>query len=74
MRLDRALELAKNALIEQLLKAQGGMLEAFYDALGEHALYVIADMPGNINMVAANGSGGERELPEHLCEIILRPS
>ena len=43
---------ARRAVVEKLFAAQGGKLEAFYYAFGDHDLYVIADMPDHASMAA----------------------
>ena len=42
----------RRAMVEQLIKDQGGTLEAFYFAFGENDLYGIADLPDNVSIAA----------------------
>ena len=52
---------SRRAFIEDLIKKQGGTLEAFYFAFGKDDVIVIAEMPDNKTMAAlsmtASGSG-----------------
>ena len=43
---------SRRAIVEKLVKSQGGTVEAFYYAFGENDLYVIADMPDHASMAA----------------------
>ena len=47
--------------VEQLTKALGGRVEAFYFAFGDEDVYIIADVPDNATMtaiaLAVNASG-----------------
>jgi uncharacterized protein with GYD domain len=47
--------------VEQIIKALGGTLEAYYYALGETDLFFIADLPDNVSVTAgsllANAAG-----------------
>ena len=47
--------------VEQLTKALGGRIEAFYFAFGDDDVYVISDMPDNVTITAVvltvNASG-----------------
>jgi uncharacterized protein with GYD domain len=43
---------SRAATIKQLAKSQGGKLEAFYYAFGEDDVYVIVDLPGNVEASA----------------------
>jgi uncharacterized protein with GYD domain len=45
----------RRSAIEQLAQGLGGSIEAFYFALGEDDVYVIADMPDNVTAVAVSG-------------------
>jgi uncharacterized protein with GYD domain len=51
----------RRKMIEDLLKAAGGKLEAFYFAFGKYDAYVIADLPNNADAagmgLAVNASG-----------------
>jgi uncharacterized protein with GYD domain len=46
---------------EDILRAAGGKMEAFYFAFGEYDAYVIADLPDNVSVagisLAVNASG-----------------
>lgn len=50
--------------IEALVTSRGGTLKAFYYAFGDDDLYIIADLPGNADLVAVslaiNASGGAK--------------
>ena len=51
----------RRAMLEQLIKDQGGTLEAFYFAFGESDVFVIVDLPDNVSSAAlslAVGAGG----------------
>jgi uncharacterized protein with GYD domain len=43
---------SRRAVTEKMVKSMGGKLEAYYYALGETDLYVIADMPDNVSPAA----------------------
>jgi len=43
---------ARRAVVEKMIKAVGGKMEAYYYAFGEKDLYVIADLPDNATMAA----------------------
>ncbi len=40
--------------VEAALRTVGGKLEAFYFALGDVDVYIIADVPGNVSIAAAS--------------------
>jgi len=40
--------------VEAALRTVGGKLEAFFFALGEVDVYIIADVPSNVNITAAS--------------------
>src|SRR3972149_8897672 len=40
--------------VEAALRTGGGKLEAFYFALGDVAVYIIADVPDNVSIAAAS--------------------
>lgn len=44
----------RRAAAEQVIKALGGSLEAFYFAFGDTDVYVIADVPDNVSTAAAS--------------------
>ncbi|HEX2111533.1 MAG TPA: GYD domain-containing protein [Gaiellaceae bacterium] len=46
----------RRSTIEQLAQGLGGSIEAFYFALGEDDVYVIADFPDNVTAVAVSGA------------------
>ena len=50
--------------IEGLIASRGGSLKGFYYAFGDDDLYIIADLPGNADLVAVslaiNASGGAK--------------
>jgi uncharacterized protein with GYD domain len=46
----------RRSAIEQLAQGLGGNLEAFYYALGEDDVYVIADFPDNVTAVAVSAA------------------
>ena len=51
----------RRAVVEQLIKDQGGTMEAFYFAFGENDIYAIVDLPDNVSIVAVSlavGAGG----------------
>src|SRR5262249_30497608 len=54
----------RREVIEQLLKALGGRVEAFYFAFGDNDVYVISDMPDNVSQaavaLAVNASGAAK--------------
>ena len=39
----------RRAVLDQLIKDQGGTLEAFYFAFGENDVYAIVDLPDNVS-------------------------
>lgn len=43
---------SRASTIKQLAKSQGGKLESFYYAFGENDVYVIVDLPGNVEASA----------------------
>jgi uncharacterized protein with GYD domain len=43
---------SRRAAVEKIVESMGGKLEAFYYAFGETDLYVIVDMPGNVDVAA----------------------
>lgn len=43
---------ARRAVVEKMVQALGGKMEAFYYAFGDTDLYVLADMPDAASMVA----------------------
>ncbi len=45
---------SRRAVVEKLAGSVGGTIEAFYFAFGETDLFVIADMPDNINAAAVS--------------------
>jgi uncharacterized protein with GYD domain len=51
----------RREVVEQLMKAQGATLEAFYFALGDDDLIIIGDAPDNVGVtaisLAVNASG-----------------
>lgn len=55
---------SRRRVAEKLLQEAGGRLEAFYYALGENDVYVIADLPDNVSAVALSlhiaAAGGAR--------------
>jgi uncharacterized protein with GYD domain len=55
---------ARRAVVQRLIEQAGGKLEAFYYALGESDLYIIADVPDVDTVVAVsvavNAAGGAR--------------
>ena len=52
----------RREMVEQVTKALGGTVEAFYFAFGDNDAYIIADVPDNVSVAAAsltaNASGG----------------
>jgi uncharacterized protein with GYD domain len=44
----------RREVIEQLVKALGGSLEAYYFAFGDNDVYSIADVPDNMTAAAAS--------------------
>lgn len=50
--------------VEEAIKSVGGSLESFYFAFGDADVYVIADVPGNVEAAAIGlavcGGGGAR--------------
>ncbi len=59
----------RRALVEQMISAMGGKLEAFYFALGDVDAYVIVEAPDDISAVAvslsvnASGAVSLRTIP-----------
>jgi uncharacterized protein with GYD domain len=43
---------SRRAAVEKLIKSLGGTMEAFYYAFGETDLYIIADLPDNVDATA----------------------
>ncbi len=43
---------SRASTLKQLVKSQGGKLEAFYFAFGESDVYLIVDLPGNVEASA----------------------
>jgi uncharacterized protein with GYD domain len=43
---------ARRAVVEKMLKSQGGHLEAFYFAFGENDVYLISEEPDNATAAA----------------------
>ena len=43
---------SRRAVVDKLIKSQGGSIEAFYYAFGDTDLYIIADLPDNASMAA----------------------
>ncbi|MGH9030424.1 MAG: GYD domain-containing protein [Acidimicrobiales bacterium] len=43
---------ARREAVEQALKSVGGTVESFYFAFGDSDVYVIADVPGNVDAAA----------------------
>ena len=43
---------ARRAVIEKMIKAAGGKLEAFYFAFGKDDVYIIAEAPDNVTVAA----------------------
>src|SRR5579863_9778978 len=52
---------ARRAAVQEMLRPAGGEIEAFYYALGEDDVYVIAQLPDNVSAaavsLAVNASG-----------------
>lgn len=51
----------RKEVVGQLIREQGGVLEAFYFAFGQNDLYCIVDLPDNISIAAISlkvGSAG----------------
>ena len=45
---------SRRAALEQAVNAMGGSIESMYYAFGDTDVYVIADMPDNVSVAAAN--------------------
>ena len=44
----------RRAVVEQLTKALGGRVEAFYFAFGDDDVYIISDVPNHVTMSAVS--------------------
>ena len=44
----------RQAAVEKVVEGLGGKVEAFYFALGEHDVYVIADLPDTVTATAVS--------------------
>ena len=44
----------RREVVEQLTKALGGRVEAFYFAFGDDDVYIIADVPDNVTITAVS--------------------
>ena len=55
---------SRRAMVEKLTQNMGGTLESFYFAFGDNDVYIIADMPSNVDVAAvamtvgASGAAG----------------
>lgn len=45
---------SRRATLEQVVNSMGGSIESMYYAFGDTDVYVIADMPDNVSVAAAN--------------------
>ncbi len=59
--------------IGKLVEAQGGKLEAFYFAFGDHDVYLIADLPGNLEASAVSLAVGASGAARIKTTVLLSP-
>ena len=63
----------RRAVVEQLIKDQGGTLEAFYFAFGENDFYGIADLPDNVSIAAISLAVGASGAVQVKTTVLLTP-
>jgi uncharacterized protein with GYD domain len=63
----------RRAVLEQLIKDQGGTLEAFYFAFGENDVYAIADLPDNVSIAAISLAVGASGAVSAKTTVLITP-
>ena len=63
----------RRAVLEQLIKDQGGTLEAFYFAFGENDVYAIADLPDNVSIAAVSLAVGASGAVSAKTTVLITP-
>lgn len=64
---------SRAAAIKQLVKGQGGKLEAFYYAFGDDDVYLIADLAGNVEASAVSLAVGASGAARIKTVVLLSP-
>jgi uncharacterized protein with GYD domain len=64
---------SRAAAIKQLVKSQGGKLEAFYYAFGDDDVYLIADLAGNVEASAVSLAVGASGAARIKTVVLLSP-
>jgi Uncharacterized conserved protein len=64
---------SRAAAIKQLVKSQGGKLEAFYYAFGDDDVYLIAELAGNVEASAASLAVGASGAARIKTVVLLSP-
>jgi uncharacterized protein with GYD domain len=64
---------SRAAAIKQLVKSQGGKLEAFYYAFGDDDVYLIAELAGNVEASAVSLAVGASGAARIKTVVLLSP-
>jgi len=64
---------SRRTMVEKLVQNMGGTLEGFYFAFGENDVYVLVDMPGNVDAAAVAMTVGAAGAASAKTVVLLTP-
>ena len=64
---------SRRTMVEKLVQNLGGTLEGFYFAFGENDVYVIADMPSNVDTAAVSMTVGAAGAATAKTVVLMSP-